>query len=545
MEDISNELLKALPLMPDAEFDCWAMRQPRMQQHAIVYRVAYVPEYLTGIKQKMIECRCSACEGVFFQGYAFERGKVAFLDDNFEIVKDGDTLLCPDCGAEVTAVHVSRAGSTSSTKWAWFCRFTKILGHAAMIMWKYQMDWTKDGRRVVKVYPYEAFVFAGRKTYFFRAWYKYFNTYTQLNIWEKHNFRDYYGKYDTEYIFPVKDDYFVGTSLENAKLERFLRESRKEDCYLIQYIRTFLKHQQIENIVMAGASRLVNGLIEKSAEQSYYYKPKYRGIIQGVNWKEKAPAKMLGLTKPELGIVVRERWGADMLDYFMVVKASAFQVKAEDFKNFIAGCGRGMFLNLSGLNVSPEKCVRYVRRQKEKYKKEECDLITLWDYYDAARKLGYNMADDAVLFPKNMVKEHDRLVGEYNRLESKEEAKDYIMAEPRFDKLANAFASFAWERDGLCIRIAAKPEELLLEGKTLHHCVARYIDKHAKGEECIFFVRKSDCPETSFYTLELDMKTLQVLQNRGKQNCARTPEVEAFEAEWLEYIKSLRIRKAG
>lgn len=42
------------------------------------------------------------------------------------------------------------------------------------------------------------------------------------------------------------------------------------------------------------------------------------------------------------------------------------------------------------------------------------------------------------------------------------------------------------------------------------------------------------------YTLEFDEKALTVKQNRGNHNCDRTPEIQAFENEWLDYVKKVK-----
>lgn len=34
------------------------------------------------------------------------------------------------------------------------------------------------------------------------------------------------------------------------------------------------------------------------------------------------------------------------------------------------------------------------------------------------------------------------------------------------------------------------------------------------------------------------MKELKVRQNRGKHNCARTPEIQAFEDKWLAWVRA-------
>ena len=59
----------------------------------------------------------------------------------------------------------------------------------------------------------------------------------------------------------------------------------------------------------------------------------------------------------------------------------------------------------------------------------------------------------------------------------------------------------------------------------------------------IFFIRKKKEPDTPYFTLELDIKTLTVNQNRGNCNCARTKQVEEFESAWLEHIQKLNKSK--
>lgn len=50
--------------------------------------------------------------------------------------------------------------------------------------------------------------------------------------------------------------------------------------------------------------------------------------------------------------------------------------------------------------------------------------------------------------------------------------------------------------------------------------------------------QERDKPEEPYFTLEFDEKELEVRQNRGLRNCARTPEVEAFEEAWLAWVKT-------
>ena len=96
---------------------------------------------------------------------------------------------------------------------------------------------------------------------------------------------------------------------------------------------------------------------------------------------------------------------------------------------------------------------------------------------------------------------------------------------------------YSYVANGLLIRPAASQQELTAEGNALHHCVGTYGKRHAVGETAIFFIRRTARPRESYYTLELDEKKLEVRQNRGARNCPRAPEVEAFEKEWLAWVR--------
>lgn len=80
---------------------------------------------------------------------------------------------------------------------------------------------------------------------------------------------------------------------------------------------------------------------------------------------------------------------------------------------------------------------------------------------------------------------------------------------------------------------------MIIEGKILDHCVGSYAKRHADGQTTIFFIRKTDDPETPYYTLEYDFECMCILQNRGFKNCAPPEEVRAFAEKWNERVKGI------
>jgi hypothetical protein len=84
--------------------------------------------------------------------------------------------------------------------------------------------------------------------------------------------------------------------------------------------------------------------------------------------------------------------------------------------------------------------------------------------------------------------------------------------------------------------------ELLAEGSAMQHCVGTYADMVAKNKTTILLIRRQDNPEESFYTLE--WRDGQVIQCRGKRNCAMTDEVKEFVETWQK-IKKLKPKRVN
>lgn len=160
------------------------------------------------------------------------------------------------------------------------------------------------------------------------------------------------------------------------------------------------------------------------------------------------------------------------------------------------------------------------------------------DYLDECTQLGLAIADQAILFPKDLKAAHERTMAQASFEKNKADQE-------KFQKAVGKLEQFAWEKDGLSIRPARTQEELAQEGKYLHHCVAGYIKRMASGETAIFFVRKTDAPDTPYFTLELQKK--RVIQCRTKHNAsyAQNPEVLAFVKEWEREVVAGMAARGG
>jgi len=110
--------------------------------------------------------------------------------------------------------------------------------------------------------------------------------------------------------------------------------------------------------------------------------------------------------------------------------------------------------------------------------------------------------------------------------------------EEKFQKQIQALKKFSWEKCGLMIRPPRSQEEVSDEGEALRHAVVWYLEKMSEGATAILFIRRVSEPDEPFYTLELNPKTLKVVQCRTKHNASyeENPEVMDFVETWVKEV---------
>ena len=105
--------------------------------------------------------------------------------------------------------------------------------------------------------------------------------------------------------------------------------------------------------------------------------------------------------------------------------------------------------------------------------------------------------------------------------------------------------AFSLQGKGLILVVPKSADDIKAEGAALHHCVGTYVERVAKGETSIFFIRKKEEPDKSYYTME--WKNDKMWQCRGLHNRDMTPEVKAFtkafEQIMLETIDKAKNKK--
>ena len=562
MDDFSSEFIKKLPLAPEKDIVGWVRKKFKaFTENAIVYEKAKITDPLTGLSEDMAKCTCSACGSTFYQsiikadacngGYGY--APYGFYDENFEQVYHTNHCLCPNCHQPVTALYNNRINDTFRLSQNYHVlTVEKIDGCICLFWWIILKEVNKRAEAFVQVYPWEAYVFKGKKCYKFQKYYKYFNSENILPWWEQHECKDKIGKSGSKSVFPFRNDIFKGTELENAKFKKYMKDSGS-NARPVSYLRTFQKYPAVENLVVQECTLYLNEMFGK-----YYSGYTEYGSIATFPKGAKKPHELLGLSKEDYRRMKREDWNYDEYFWSKIASEEGYFMDIDIVRSAVAGFRGGSdVMELLRQGIKPEKVVRYLTKQNIKYQPPVMmDYRFLKDYWNMAGEEHADMNDERIRFPQNLCGAHDQYVqlrnareaartAEAARRRAAQQMKNCAEAQEPFGKLAERFKDYEYHENGLFIRIAEKPEELVQEGMALNHCVGTYIQSHSEGDACIFFIRTEEEPDKPFYTLELDMKTLATLQNRGLRNCARTEEVEKFEKDWLEFIAGLNMRKAG
>lgn len=530
---------KILPENPPEGMIEWLQSQGEFASNYIIYKAAYVTNPLTEQKEKMVECKCTACGDTFYQQYVapdcccgYASAPFGFFNELLrETVISSQITMCPYCGAEVKACHTSAIRHGIKVNQVYPVSVHMIDGKLALLGWCLYKFIDKSGNTRIVSNMYEGYVFDGRKTIRLVGYNKMLSTLSFLPHWHQlKRCSDVWGVHNNEYTFPWDAEILNGTAFENCKLDMYMQG---EDTYPVTYMRLWQRHKNIENLVVQGAAKILNDLISKSGHPSGYYGQSQTISMQvsGIDWKQARPAQMLGLNKEEFKAAVRNNWGLTDLKFYL--QAKEYGIKIDD----VAQCkklGYGSVKELFWSCPSVMRAIRYLIKQSEKYpdNSDKINIRFMFDYWDVVTDNGADINNDRIRYPQNLVRAHDT---ELRKKKWKTDKKLIKMFKDRYKQLSK----FCYSNGTLEIHPAKNENEMILEGKLLEHCVGGYANRHANGETAIFFIRKCAEPKEPYFTLELDETSLKVRQNRGYKNCARSQDVIDFEKEWLEYIKKV------
>lgn len=336
-------------------------------------------------------------------------------------------------------------------------------------------------------------------------------------------------------------------------------------------IEKYLQFPKLEWLCKMGLNNLARNVINN----------RYSGGMVGkVNYKGKTIFEILGLTKVNTRVLQAVDGDHYMLRLLQVSQQIGLQFKPEQLQEYYETfeCNTEL-LKQANRKVSLHKLVKYISEESERYPlgdkggcwqcsymryKEREDprierkrnMAKDWlEYLGWCKKLNYDLDNMFIYMPTNFKKVHDRTYKEYqeqqDRIAAEERKRREREAAKRMKRIKQAMEdifnknagvdAFAITGKGLMLMVPKSADEIKAEGTALHHCVGTYVERVAKGETMILFIRKIDAPDEPYYTMEWNGS--KVVQCRGFKNCDMTPEVKAFTQVFEKKIVAAMAKK--
>lgn len=450
--------------------------------------------------------------------------------------KERSCVMCPDCGKDVTLYARGRLRNGNSLDEYRQIVLLRVIDGAlhavALLARKHHGRWESDAAEAdVKA----AYYFTeGKCQKWKRQWVWSGEQYVPKLVSQKSMTEPFadcqcWSCYKPGYYAVHGVDQIAASPLKYCAAELFFNlhdDVPTKTVYgLLTYLGLWTRYPRMEQLVKAGATEIVGDAVN--------------GKMHGraLNWRAKTMPAFFRLDKPTAKRLLAGGIGQRELDALEVMRGGGVTLEEALLIHDRIG-GAAERRRISGALTAVDANAMVLARYLEKHQHKNA---ALWlDYIDAAKKLGYDLARRDVAFPKNLQGAHDSAIAAIRYEENEAARKAY---EKRYEKLVKKYSFSAL---GLCIVVPEDDRQIINEGKTLHHCVGGYAERHMKGATTILFLRKEKTPQRSYITVEMDGKRgTDIRQIHGYRNENRdgtrlaTPQQRhgAFIELWLAWLK--------
>lgn len=124
----------------------------------------------------------------------------------------------------------------------------------------------------------------------------------------------------------------------------------------------------------------------------------------------------------------------------------------------------------------------------------------------------HNPKTDEEKFPDSLKKAHDIMT-----MRNTTWAYEYNGIGKKYAEVIEKWSDLEFEDENYKIVLPQTPRDIAQEGARQHHCVAGYINSVLNKECLILFLRRKQCEDRSFLTMEYDLKR-HIRQIKGKFN---------------------------
>lgn len=325
-----------------------------------------------------------------------------------------------------------------------------------------------------------------------------------------------------------------GTAWEYCALRQFY-ERTAIPMQVSHYLKMYLQHPLlIERLTKVGFENIVADVVCR------------HGFSDALDEEQTKTHRILRVEKQDVSVLREQKTGVSLLKKYQAYVAIHLRGRAELFQwqlhHKVSEIPADIFQYLTA-----EKFMHYMEAQFPIYWEKrpanvyrdptmETLVITYVDYLHMCRRQAYDMKDKSVLFPKNCAAAHDREAERIQKINDAQKNRAF----------GRAYAGFARKavlsNEELQIVCPKRTNDLVAEGRALHHCVGSYIDRVAEGSCLIVFVRRVEEPKKPYVTVEV--RDGKIAQIHGDHNSKPTEEVQKFIDLWSRKVLPTALQAA-
>lgn len=457
--------------------------------------------------------------------------------------KNNDVLRCPKCGQKVIAKAQGKRAAYHEDRET--CQVIRQISPQELVVRIYKLYWFyAKGKDSIRKSAYEVMrIFVrsddGKKTIV--EPYYYDSGYDSVTRWR----RGYHpgalfgmecsiSEETGEIYLPGLEKALQGTAWEYCALRQFY-ERTAIPMQVSHYLKMYLQHPLlIERLTKVGFENIVADVVYQ------------HGFSDALDEMQTKTHRILCVEKQDVSVLREQKTGVSLLKKYQAYVAIHLRGRAELFQwqlhNEVKEIPTDIFQYMTA-----EKFMRYIDAQFPIYCETrpangyrdptmETLVITYVDYLHICRRQAYDMKDKSVLFPKNCAAAHDREAERIQKINDAQKNKAFGMAYAGFARKA------VLSNEELQIVCPKRANDLVDEGKALHHCVGSYIDKVADGRCLIVFVRRVEEPKKPYVTVEV--RDGKIAQIHGDHNSKPTEEVQKFIDLWSRKVLPMALQAA-
>ena len=466
--------------------------------------------------------------------------------EKFSVIKKpktGKIFVCPQCKQKAIAKAQGRRAAYHEDRET--CQVIRQISPQELVVRIYKLYWFyAKGKDSIRKSAYEVMrIFVrsddGKKTIV--EPYYYDSGYDSVTRWRRgyhpgalFGMECFISEETGEIYLPGLEKALQGTAWEYCALRQFY-ERTAIPMQVSHYLKMYLQHPLlIERLTKVGFENIVADVVYQ------------HGFSDALDEMQTKTHRILCVEKQDVSVLREQKTGVSLLKKYQAYVAIHLRGRAELFQwqlhNEVKEIPTDIFQYMTA-----EKFMRYIDAQFPIYCETrpangyrdptmETLVITYVDYLHICRRQAYDMKDKSVLFPKNCAAAHDREAERIQKINDAQKNKAFGMAYAGFARKA------VLSNEELQIVCPKRANDLVDEGKALHHCVGSYIDKVADGRCLIVFVRRVEEPKKPYVTVEV--RDGKIAQIHGDHNSKPTEEVQKFIDLWSRKVLPMALQAA-